>query len=615
MKRALLILFTLALSIGYQVTWAQVPSTLSYQGVLHDGTGGAVRDSTYDITFKIYEVSTGEPALWTELQAVDVQGGIFSVILGKTTPLALAFDKPYWLGVTVEGSAEFSPRRELTAAAYSMNTKSIEVGAVTESALADSSVASSKLAGGTVVRSLNTLTDDVTLAPGANVSITASGDTLTIGATSVGDNDWTVAGDDMYSTVSGNVGIGTASPLVKLDVGGDINTDSDYKMSGATVLSTSGTDNVFVGVGAGTNNTGSYGTFVGYNTGYNNEGYRNTFVGENAGRSNTTGNGNTFLGRHAGFTNTTSGANTFVGSSAGFLNSAGHSNTFVGYLAGNSNTTGFSNTFVGLQAGHFNNTGYSNTLVGRDAGHANTTGFSNTFLGYYAGNSNTTGGRNTFVGSDAGFSNTTGSSNTFLGDVAGYSNTAGFSNTFLGHRAGFSNTTGNTNVFIGYEAGYNETGSNKLFISNGRDDTDVLIYGDFSTDRVGILTVSPGYTLDVAGPAHASSFPVSSDERLKKNVEPLGSVLEKLEMIRGVSFEWNELYESLGRSTGHKEIGVIAQEVEAVFPELVTSWGDESYKAVDYGRLTGVLIEAVKELKAENAALKKRVEALERTAD
>jgi hypothetical protein len=53
-------------------------------------------------------------------------------------------------------------------------------------------------------------------------------------------------------------------------------------------------------------------------------------------------------------------------------------------------------------------------------------------------------------------------------------------------------------------------------------------------------------------------------------------------------------------------------EVEDVFPELVTTWGDEGYKAVDYGRLTAVLLEAAKELKAETVALKQRIEALER---
>ena len=93
-----------------------------------------------------------------------------------------------------------------------------------------------------------------------------------------------------------------------------------------------------------------------------------------------------------------------------------------------------------------------------------------------------------------------------------------------------------------------------------------------ATGEVGIGTSTPGYKLDVAGVCHASSFPTSSDSRFKENVEQLTGVLDKLEQVRGVAFDWNERYEALGRSTGHREIGVIAQEVEAVFPELVTTW-------------------------------------------
>jgi len=129
--------------------------------------------------------------------------------------------------------------------------------------------------------------------------------------------------------------------------------------------------------------------------------------------------------------------------------------------------------------------------------------------------------------------------------------------------------------------------------------------------NVGISVMDPQYLLDVGGSAHASSFPTSSDIRLKTNIKKLENVLDKLDRIQGVSFDWNETYESMGRSTGHREIGVIAQEVEEVFPELITTWSDEDYRAVDYGRLTAVLIEAVKELKAENAELKTRITALE----
>jgi hypothetical protein len=125
---------------------------------------------------------------------------------------------------------------------------------------------------------------------------------------------------------------------------------------------------------------------------------------------------------------------------------------------------------------------------------------------------------------------------------------------------------------------------------------------------VGIGTNAPGYRLDVAGACHATSFPTSSDARLKTDVRQLTDVLEKLKKIRGVSFEWNETYESLGRSTERREIGVIAQEVEAVFPELISTWSEKDYKAVDYGRLTGVLIEAIKELSAENESLRLQLE-------
>lgn len=126
--------------------------------------------------------------------------------------------------------------------------------------------------------------------------------------------------------------------------------------------------------------------------------------------------------------------------------------------------------------------------------------------------------------------------------------------------------------------------------------------------NIGIGTdPSDTYKLDVAGHVHASGYPTSSDIRLKKNVTPLGNVMEKLVDLRGVSFDWNGTYEALGRSTGKKEIGVIAQEVQKAFPELVSTWGDDGYLAIDYGRLTAVLIEAIKELNAKVEALQEQL--------
>jgi hypothetical protein len=97
-----------------------------------------------------------------------------------------------------------------------------------------------------------------------------------------------------------------------------------------------------------------------------------------------------------------------------------------------------------------------------------------------------------------------------------------------------------------------------------------------------------------------------SDARLKVNVAPITNALARLDKIQGVSFEWNDFYDSLGAPHKRREVGLVAQEVEAVFPELVSDWGQEGYKGIDYNRFTAILIEAIKELSAANAWLAKR---------
>ncbi|OGP64619.1 MAG: hypothetical protein A2169_04570 [Deltaproteobacteria bacterium RBG_13_47_9] len=290
---------------------------------------------------------------------------------------------------------------------------------------------------------------------------------------------------------NGSIGIGTSSPVSKLDVNGDVNINSSlaYKIGGSAVLSTKGTGNTFVGNNAGLNNTtGNNNTFLGYYAGYANiDGDYNTFLGRGAGRFNTTGNNNSFLGYLAGYTNTTGGFNTFFGYYAGYANTTGNYNTFSGDSAGYANTTGFCNTFSGYQAGYNNTTGNYNTFLGYQAGHSNTNGDQNTFLGFYVGYNNSGGQQNTFLGNFSGYNNTTGYYNTFLGNGAGSLNTDGHDNTFLGYQAGHSNTNGSGNVFIGKGAGYYETGSNKLYIdSDYTTGSYPLIYGDFSANSVWI---------------------------------------------------------------------------------------------------------------------------------
>jgi hypothetical protein len=105
-----------------------------------------------------------------------------------------------------------------------------------------------------------------------------------------------------------------------------------------------------------------------------------------------------------------------------------------------------------------------------------------------------------------------------------------------------------------------------------------------------------------------------SDIRLKEEIEPLQNSLEKLMQINGVSFRWKDLPEVVGHP-GKKDFGIIAQEVEKVFPEVVHESAHESpdgdsYKTVAYDKLVPVLLEAIKEQQKQIDDLKKEVERL-----
>ena len=86
-----------------------------------------------------------------------------------------------------------------------------------------------------------------------------------------------------------------------------------------------------------------------------------------------------------------------------------------------------------------------------------------------------------------------------------------------------------------------------------------------------------------------------SDERLKSNVRTIDSALDKVTAMRGVYFD----------KDGKARTGVVAQEVEKVLPEVISVNENDGYKTVAYGNIVGVLIEAIKELKAEIEELKR----------
>ncbi len=119
----ILTLCVLVFSLCICPAYAQVPQTLSYQGVLTDSEGTAVPDGSYNITFGIYTSPTASVfPLWTESNSVTVTKGLFSVILGENTALNLPFDQQYWLGMAVEGEDELTPRVKLASSPYSLRS-------------------------------------------------------------------------------------------------------------------------------------------------------------------------------------------------------------------------------------------------------------------------------------------------------------------------------------------------------------------------------------------------------------------------------------------------------------------------------------------------------------
>ncbi len=381
----------------------------------------------------------------------------------------------------------------------------------------------------------------ISASPGAN---SVSSSTIT---------DGSITGSDLAGTLNmtsqamniGSITVNAGS--FRVDSSGSITASSitstgTVTISGNKVMTYPGTaTNTFMGVGAGNaNTTGNYNSAYGYRALYlnttgtscvaigsealyaNTTGYQNTAVGDSALNNNTTGSNNVALGGFAMNSNTTGYGNTAVGDTSLFANTTGNRNTALGDSSLYSNTTGTSNAALGYNA-LYNNTACRNTAVGDSALYTNTTGESNSAVGMVALAYNTTGIANTAMGDGALYSNSTGSYNTACGasslgtSTTGNYNTAvgasalystgtatvGNYNTAVGYGAGF-NTAGTSCVFLGFNAGYGETGSNKLHIANNSSNT--LIYGDFSTIRVGIGTITPSTTLHVNGTVTAKGF-------------------------------------------------------------------------------------------------------------
>lgn len=137
---------------------------------------------------------------------------------------------------------------------------------------------------------------------------------------------------------------------------------------------------------------------------------------------------------------------------------------------------------------------------------------------------------------------------------------------------------------------------------------DILVL-NAANNRVGILTSDPQQTLDVRGTIGNAGTVYHSDKRWKTNITDLDHSLEKVTQLHGVHYEWRtDTHPEMNFSSG-PQIGLIAQEVETVLPEVVST-SDAGYKSVDYARIVPLLIESIKEQQQQIETLRAELDAI-----
>jgi hypothetical protein len=435
---------------------------------------------------------------------------------------------------------------------------------------------------------------------------------------------WSKSGSDIYRA-SGNVGIGTSVPSKMLEVNGDA------LISG-----------LMIGKGGGAQ---AYNTAIGnFALKNNTAGASNTATGYNALYTNTTSSYNTANGFYSLRVNT-GAQNSALGAETLYSNTTGYNNTAIGFDSLYASTTGNNNIAIGFNSGKAITTGSGNVVIGSNDGNSLGNSDGNILIADGFGNErikvDPTGkvafgipnpATNLHIKSTVSFSAPQPFKNTIMIESEGtdvsrygalvYSSTEAPVYTgyrALGSRAAPLPVTSGTalNQFSAY--GYDGTSygfsaamqimSTELWnpaahgtamtfatTANGSNTLVERMRVDHN-GNIGIGTSTPGFTLHVNGSiAGTSPYNNVSDKRLKKNIHQIPNALENILQLRGVFYDWNKEVNPEFKLGDRQELGVIAQEVEKVYPQAVSLDKKSGFRNVAYSMLIAPIIEAVKEL-------------------
>ncbi len=283
-----------------------------------------------------------------------------------------------------------------------------------------------------------------------------------------------------------------------------------------------------------------------------------------------------------------------------FIHNFGTDNTFVGINAGNFATTGAENVGVGRNALFSNTTGFNDTSVGAFSMNTNTIGANNAAYGAFALVNNIQGNDNTALGNFTLASNTTGIGNTAVGFQGGFTLATGNNNTFVGNNAALNLTTGFTNVMVGYNSGLSlTTGDDNIYISNPgvSSETGVIRIGTPATHIATFIQGIFGTAVGGTGiltfvDANGQLGTVVSSQRFKHDIQDMNDASNDIMKLRPVTFVYNnDLEEAV-------QYGLIAEEVNQVFPDLVVKDSEGQPYTVRYHLLPQLLLNELQKLHA-----------------
>jgi len=428
------------------------------------------------------------------------------------------------------------------------------------------------------------------------------------------------------SQISIGTNLNTPDTIVRRDETGS------FAAQVVSVVDTVSSGNFVLSTNPSTSTAGNI--LKGSNRFIHNFGITSTFVGVNAGNFTFTGTGNSGFGTNALTALTTGSGNTAFGSGALGADNTGSNNTAVGFNSLAANLTGSGNVAVGISALLSNTGGTQNVAVGQTTLALNTIGGANTAVGFNSMAANTIGGANTAVGQNSLGSTTTGSNNTAVGAHALQSNTTGGSNIGIGFDSlgnlvnGSANvacgintleniTTGSNNVAIGSNAGVSATlgSSNNIYISN------VGVAAESSTIRIGTngiqtrcfaagirgVTTANNNAIAVFVDSVGQLGTISSSAHSKENIEDMNKHSENIYKLRPVTFTYRK------DATKAREYGLIAEEVDEVYPELVARDENGEPYSVKYHVLPALLLNEMKKQQSTIHDLRSHVEELKVT--